>query len=317
VSAALRPGWRDLPPALKDRINHLLGARVIAASTPSDSGVLPCAQFLVQTTRGNALVKALGTEQLGTLNFLRQEIALSPLLPKAAPRPELLWSIDEQLPYLGTWVAVAYSMRDDVRPIAPSWPDEDVAALVRAVRSIGEIEAPDDPMFLPEEKVFPADSWEFLADKRPAGLANHSPWLAGRLDGLAEIASHAPDAIAGTSLQHGTLRVENIYLPAAPGAKPLIADWIRGSVGAPYLDLVSILLHAWINEGPPPEATLRRYGLPPGTEPDAVTCWIAVLAGHYVKSSMEPPPTGMPGLRTYQHRLARAAVAWLKTRLGF
>ena len=240
--------------------------------------------------KGNAFVKALGTEQPGSLNFLRQEIALSPLLPKAAPHPELLWSIDEMLPNLGTWVAVGYTMRDDVRPIDLSWPDEDVAALVRVVRSIAEIEAPDDPMFLPEEKVFPANSWEILADKRPAGLANHSPWLADRLEGLAEIASHAQDAIAGKNLQHGTLRMQNVLLPAAPGAKALVADWIRGSVGAPYLDLVSMLLHARINEGPPPEATLRRYGLPPGTEPDAVTCWIAVLAGHYVKSSMEPPP---------------------------
>lgn len=290
---------------------------MIAASTPGDPGILPVAQFQVQTTRGNAFVKALGTEQPGTLNLLRQEIALSPLLPEAAPHPELLWSIDEDLPHLGTWVAVAYSMRADVRPIDLTWPEEDVDALVRAVRAIGEIEAPDDPMFLPEEKVFPADSWEFLADRMPAGLANHSPWLSGRLEGLAEIASHAPDAIAGKSLQHGTLRVQNVMLPTAPGGTALVADWIRGSVGAPYLDLVAMLLHVRVNDGPPPEATLRRYGLPPGTEPDAVTCWIAVLAGHYVKSSMEPPPTDMPELRSYQHRLAQAAVSWLKTRLGF
>ncbi|MDR7381890.1 phosphotransferase [Promicromonospora iranensis] len=317
MSPALRPGWRDLPPPLRDRITHLLGARVIGSRHPGDSGVLPGAQFQVQTTKGNTFVKALGTEQPGPLSFLRQEIALSPLLPEAAPHPELLWSIDEVLPNLGTWVAIGYSMRAKVRPIDLSWPEEDVAALIRVVRSIGEIEAPDDPMFLPEEKAFPTNSWEILADTRPAGLANHSPWLMHRLEGLAEIASHAPDAIAGTSLQHGTLRVQNVLLPAAPGEKPLVADWIRGSVGAPYLDLVSMLVHVRTSDGPPPEATLRRYGVPPGTEPDAVTCWIAVLAGHYVKSSMEPPPAGMPELRSYQHRLARTAVSWLQTRLGF
>lgn len=317
MSPALRPGWRDLPPALRERINHLLGARVIAASNPGDSGVLPGAQFQVQTTRGNAFVKAIGADQPEALGLLRQEIALSPLLPEKAPHPELLWSVDEELPNLGTWVAVGYSMRAAVRPVDLSWPEEDVAALVRVVRAIGEIDSPDDPMFVPEETVFPADSWEVIADRMPAGLANHSPWLSGRLDGLAEIASHAPEAIAGTSLQHGTLRVQNVMLPAVPGERALVSDWVRGGVGAAYLDLVSILLHVRVNGGPPPEATLRRYGLPPGTEPDAVTCWIAVLAGHYVKSSMEPPPTGMPELRSYQHRLAQAAVAWLKTRLGF
>jgi hypothetical protein len=317
VSPALRPGWRDLPPLLRDRITVLLGARVIAARHPDDSGVLPGAQFEVQTTKGHAFVKALGTEQIGPLNFLRQEIALAPLLPQAAPNPELLWSIDEVLPNLGTWVAVGYSMHGNVRPIDLSWPEEDVASLVKVVRRIGEIDAPDDPMFLPEEKVFPTNSWEFLADKRPARLANHSPWLVNRLEGLAEIASHAPDAIAGKSLQHGTLRVQNVLLPARPGDEGLVADWIRGCVGAPYLDLVSMLLHVRTHDGPPPEATLRRYGLPPGTEHDAVTCWIAVLAGHYVKSSMDPPPTDMPELRSYQHRLARVAVSWLQTRLGF
>jgi hypothetical protein len=172
-------------------------------------------------------------------------------------------------------------------------------------------------MFLPEEKVFPANSWEILADTRPAGLANHSPWLAHRLDGLAEIASHAPDAIAGKSLQHGALRVQSVMLPAAPDEKPLVSDWIRGSVAAPYLDLISMLVHVRTSDGPPPEATLRRYGLPPGTEADAVTCWIAVLAGYYLKSSMDPPPPEMPELRSYQHRLARTAVSWLQTRLGF
>lgn len=290
----------------------MIGARVSA-----DTGVMPGAQFQVQTTKGDVFVKALGTEQPVPLGMLRQEIALSPLIPAAAPHPELLWSIDEVLHNLGTWVVAGYSMRSGVRPIDLSWPEQDVADLVRVVRQIGDVEAPDDPMFLPEEQVFPTDSWEFLADKHPAGLANHSPWLAGRLEGLAEISSHASEAIAGKSLHHGTLRVQNVLLPATPGETPLVSDWIRGSVGAPYLDLVSMLLHVRINDGPPPEATLSRYGLPPGTERDAVTCWIAVLAGYYVRSSMEAPLADMPELRAYQHRLARAAVAWLKTRLGF
>lgn len=290
---------------------------MLAAGQPSSSGVLPGASFHVQTSMGNVFVKALGTDQIAPLAALRQEIELSPLLPDEVPHPELMWSIDEVLPNIGTWVAVGYAMREKVRPIDLSWPEDDVATLVRAVRSVGEVQAPDHPMFPPEESVFPSDSWEILADQRPAGLANHSPWLEGRLEGLAEIASHAPDAIAGKSLQHGTLRVQNVLLPAAPGEQPLITDWVRSGIGAPYLDLVAMLLHVRTNDGPPPEATLRRYGLPPGTEPDAVTCWIAVLAGHYLKSSMEPTPAGLPELRSYQHRLARTAVSWLQTRLGF
>ncbi|MFI6423567.1 phosphotransferase [Promicromonospora sp. NPDC050880] len=302
---------------MRSRINHLLGARVIAASVPGDSGILPGAQIQVQTSQGNAFIKALGTENAGHLDLLRQEITLSPLLPAGAHRPELLWSIDEELPGLGVWVAVGYRMRSTVRPIDLSWPEGDVEALVRAVRSIGEIDAPDDPMFVPEEKTFPVGAWEALADRRPAGLARHSPWLAGRLEGLAEIASHAPEAIAGTSLQHGNLRVQNVLLPMARDEAPLITDWVRGGAGAPFLDLVSMLLHVRVGGGPPPEATLRRYGLPPGIDPDAVTCWIAVLAGHYVRSSMEPPPPDRPQLRSAEHLLALAAVAWLQTRLGF
>ncbi|MCP2262852.1 Phosphotransferase enzyme family protein [Promicromonospora thailandica] len=312
-----RSGWNDLPPALRARINHLLGARVIASSVSGDSGVLPGAQIQVQTSQGNAFVKALGAAGQGPLDLLRQEIALNPLLPPEAPGPELLWSVDEELPGLGSWVAVGYRMRSTVRPIDLSWPEDDVAALVRAVRSIGEIQAPDDPMFLPEEKTFPTDAWETLADRRPAGLAKHSPWLAGRLEGLAEIATHAPEAIAGTGLQHGLLRVQNVLLPLAPDEAPLVTDWIRGGAGAPFLDLVAMLLHVRVHGGPPPEATLRRYGLPPGTDQDAVTCWIAVLAGHYVRSSLEPPPPEMPEVRAAEHRLARAAVAWLQTRLGY
>lgn len=290
---------------------------MIAARPPGGSGVVPGSTFQVQTTTGYALVKVLGTEKPGPLTLLRKEIALSPLLPAAAPRPELLWSFDDVFPGLGTWVAAGYSMRDDVRPVDLSWPEGDVATLVRVVRSIGEIEAPDHPMFRPKENDFPAGSWELLADQRPAGLANHSPWLVDRLDGLAGIASHAPEAISGTSLLHGALRVQNVLLPVLPEADGLVTDWTRAGVGAPFLDLVSMLVHVRANGGPPPESTLRAHGLPARTEPDAVTCWIAVLAGHYVRSSMEPPPADLPELRSYQHRLALAAVSWLQTRLGF
>lgn len=290
---------------------------MLAAGYPGDSGGLPGAPFQVQTSKGNVFVKALGTDQPGPLSSLRQEIALSPLLPDAVPHPELVWSIDEVLPNIGTWVAVGYSMRATVRQVDLSWPEDDVATLIRVVRAVGEIEAPDHPMFVPEEDTFPSDSWEILAEQQPAGLARHSPWLTGRLEGLAEIASHAPEAIAGKSLQHGALRVQNVLLPTVPGEEALITDWARAGAGAPYLDLVSMLLHVRTLDGPPPEATLRRYGLPPGTEPDAVTCWIAVLAGHYLKSSMDPPPAELPELRSYQHRLARTAVSWLQTRLGF
>ncbi|WP_369371629.1 hypothetical protein AB1046_23180 [Promicromonospora sp. Populi] len=317
MSPAVRPGWRELPPPLRTRITNLLGAPVIGARVSDDSGILPGAQFQVQTTKGNTFVKALGTEQPGPLNLLRQEIALSPLLPRAAPHPELLWSIDEVLPGLGRWVVVGYAMPDGVRPVDLSWPEEDIAALVRVVREIGDIEAPGDPMFPPQESVFPTGAWEFLAAEQPAGLAQHSPWLAGRLEGLAEIASHAPEAIAGKNLHHGALRAQNVLLPTGRSETGLVSDWIWGSAGAPYLDLVSVLLNVRANDGPPPEATLRRYGLPAGTEPDAVTCWIAVLAGYYLKSSMEPPPIDQPQLRRYQHRLARDAVSWLQTRLGF
>jgi hypothetical protein len=48
----------------------------------------------------------------------------------------------------------------------------------------------------------------------------------------------------------------------------------------------------------------------------AVTAVLAAIAGFFVSVSLEPAPPGLPTLRGFQLAQGRAALAWLRRRLG-
>ena len=67
--------------------------------------------------------------------------------------------------------------------------------------------------------------------------------------------------------------------------------------------------------GPSPEEVLARHPLPCDTDEEAVTCYLAVITGYFLGSSLAPPPVGIPHVRAFQRAQAHACVSWLRRRL--
>ncbi|WP_125774935.1 phosphotransferase [Antribacter gilvus] len=314
MNAQPRPGWLDMPLAVRARITEQLGARV-TAWTNRDSGMMAGYAIQVQTVDGHLFIKAASGEDPLTQQMYRREAMVAQVLPEGAPAPEFRWVVDEDFGPYGPWVIIGYGMRP-VRMASEPWGLEDIAGAVRVARIAADLESPGGPHLPPVSTLMPLDAWVDLADRMPAGLSEYTTWLTGRMDYLAELALGAPEAMQGTRLVHGTLRRPTVLLPAFPGTEGMGVDWIRAGTGAPFVDLVTLLRFVHAEGGPSPDLLLTIHPLPPGTDDDAVNAYLSALAGYLVRDSLEPAPPTIPFLRSMQREQAHVVIEWLRRRLG-
>ncbi|MBO0607797.1 hypothetical protein [Myceligenerans salitolerans] len=316
VFSVPRPGWQDLPPPVRRRISEELGSRVIGWTTLPMSGVADGVTMSLQTGAGTQVCTVVNTSDPRAQELARRAVHVVGALPAAAPAPTLLWWFDEDLDGFGRWIVASWAMRD-IRPIGDEWTTDEIAAALGVLQQVREFEAPAGGMFLDSAEVFDDGPWRRLADERPDGLRNFSPWLEPRLEALAEIAVHSGEAVSGTTLVHGAPTRQVLYPSLTPGGRPVASAWSHASRGAPFVDTVLLLAHIRAEGGPPPEVVLARHPLPSGTDPDAVTCLVTALTGQLIEHALQPA-RATPGQRPSVLR-ARASVCveWLRRRLGF
>jgi hypothetical protein len=315
VFSVPRPGWQDLPPPVRQRISDELGARVIGWTT-LPMGVAGGVSLQLQTSSGNQVCTVVNTADPQIQELARRAIDVVAILPGTAPVPRLLWWFDEELEQFGRWIVASWAMRD-IRPLGEDWNATDVAAALDVLREIRSYDAPADGPFLDSAKVYGDGPWRRLADARPDGLRNFSPWLEPRLEALAEIAVHSTEAVAGTTLVHGAPTRHSLYPSLRSDGRPVATAWVRASRGAPFVDTVLLLAHIRAEGGPAPEVVLARHPMPPGTDPDAVTCLVTALTGQLIEQALQPE-LATPGQRpSVLQAHASVCVEWLRRRLGF
>ncbi|MBE1877322.1 hypothetical protein [Myceligenerans pegani] len=311
-----QPGWQDLPPPVRQRISDELGARVLGWTTLPMNGVGGAAAMSLQTATGTQVCTVVNTADPRAQELARRAIDVVAVLPAGAPVPSLLWWFDEDLGQFGRWIVASWGMRD-IRPIGDEWTEEEVGAALGVLREIREFEAPADGPFLDSAELFGAGPWRRLAEERPEGLRNFTPWLEPRLEALAEIAVHSAEAVSGDTLVHGSPTRHTLYPPLSPDGRPVAAAWARAARGAPFVDTVLLLAHIRAEGGPAPEVVLARHPLSSDTDPDAVTCLVTALTGQLVEQALHPE-RAEPGERPSVLRAhASVCVEWLRRRLGF
>lgn len=69
--------------------------------------------------------------------------------------------------------------------------------------------------------------------------------------------------------------------------------------------------------GPEPEALLRDQPVLRGVAPAAIDAFIALLAGYFTWSALQPPPPGIPTVRAFQGAQGIVARRWLVQRRGW
>jgi hypothetical protein len=133
------------------------------------------------------------------------------------------------------------------------------------------------------------------------------------LDTVADLARESLVLCRGTAMAHLDLRDDNILIDGA--AKVWICDWNWPLLGAPWLDLVTVLIAAH-GDGLDVDAILAGHPLTRAVEPRALDAWLANLWLYFTTAMERPVPRHSPHLRDHQAWYAEVSEAWLRGRLG-
>jgi aminoglycoside phosphotransferase (APT) family kinase protein len=305
-----RLAWADAPGWLRDEVEARLGGRVAEAVT-QPGGFSPGVATRLRLAGGRrAFVKAVGPEpNPDSPGIHRREARVMAALPRSAPAPRLLWSLDRR-----GWVALAFEDVAGAQPALPWRPGElgrvleMVAAMAAALTP-----APAGIPLLGDRLRDDLVGWRRLA----AGaddLKGLDPWAARHLDRLADLEAGWPEATEGPTLLHSDLRADNLLLTPT---RVVAVDWPGASVGAPWVDLLLLLPSVAMQGGPDPEPTFAAHPVSSDADPRAVTTALAAWAGFLVGGSRLPTPPGLPTLRAFQHGQGVMAVEWLRRRTGW
>ncbi|MEZ5371259.1 MAG: phosphotransferase [Microthrixaceae bacterium] len=138
---------------------------------------------------------------------------------------------------------------DGAMPMAPlGHGDVDLLGLVEAPPSKAEKPCSHARMHIPD-----CSGIGNSVDEPIDGL---DAWSRRYLERLAELEVAVADAIRGDCLIHLDLRSDNVIFSSARPEHDVVVDW-QASVGAPWIDLVGLLLALELDGGPTPEEVLR------------------------------------------------------------
>jgi Ser/Thr protein kinase RdoA (MazF antagonist) len=169
-------------------------------------------------------------------------------------------------------VVLAFEEVDGVPPEEP-WDCNTLTRVVSAVVGLADAVTPS-PLALPDHHPRLGGWIDLAADpERGARLGTVSRWAADNLSYLVELETDGLIAAQGSSLVHFDLYPHNILVTTD---RVVFVDWPHACLGAPIVDLVTLLSSA-AAEGIDPESYLRTYAA--GTDPARVDAILAAHAG--------------------------------------
>jgi aminoglycoside phosphotransferase (APT) family kinase protein len=237
----------------------------------------------------------------------RREARVLARLPGAVPAPRLLWTYDDR-----GWVALGLQDIDGRHPHEP-WTEADLSLVVETLTRMAKALTPS-PIAVDETAATAfatnINGWRAATERGESRLGG---WALKNLARLADLEALAPRAAEGETLLHFDVRADNLLMA---NDQVYVLDWPWARTGAWWIDIAAMAPSVAMQGGPPPETLLSRVDL--GTvkkeDLDAVVCSIA---GYFVVRALEPAPPGLPTMRAFQAAQGRAALAWLRDRLGW
>lgn len=299
-----RSRWHDLPALVHDQIEGLVGGRVVAAQN-CPGGFSPGFASRITLADGrSAFAKAIDTwawpSQAATYRDEARNAAglTASGLADALPTPRLLGSCDDE-----SHVVLAFEYVEGCEPTSP-WQPRQLAAVAAAVSRMSALLTPS-PLKVPDDHPR-LGGWDYLS---PEQLTRLSAGEAARhVDQLTHLERQGLIAARGTALVHFDTLPHNILLTPAG---TMLVDWPHARLGAPIIDLLTLLASA-AADGVDPEPVL--HGQPEAASPGDVDAILAALAGFCLAGAVDetcPAP-----IAAAKMKLGRGALGWLLCRLG-
>lgn len=311
-ATAVRPQWADLPQDVRALVEKHLGAPVVTSVSQGSGFTAGFASRLLSADGGRAFVKAVSRADSPVIHACyADEARIVTNLPEAVPAPRLRFCEP-----VGDWLVLAF---DDVagRPPARPWQMHELARVLDALSDLAAaLTPPPAGVRLPTLQDIERDElcvWRGLAGGGEDVADPFAAW-ASWIPDLAALESGWRAAAGGQTIVHFDMRDDNVIL--ADDGRVFVVDWNWPSVGAPWLDLVALLIGAY-GDGLDVERVLAEHPLSREVPADAVDSWLAALAGVWVERSARPGPPSSPWLRTHQRWYAETTLMWLAQRRGW
>ena len=296
-----RTPYEAAPGPVRAWVERELGSQVVAASTQYGGFSPGVAARLVTSSGRRAFVKAVGAELNPDSPVLfRQEVDALARIDRLGltQAPRLYSTYDD-----GAWVAL---LVEDIegRTAEHPWQADDAARVLEAVDELTEALTPSpwpDAPYAAERSASFLSGW----DRVVADGIDLPDWLRDRGDELIELARYGRQAVLGESLAHWDLRADNLLLT---DDRVVFVDWAWAARAAPWADRV--LIRSDIRFGGGDAVALTD--LPPD---DEVTGFIAAFLGGLWWAQHQPPPPGLPTIRTFQRAFAASTLNWLRSRM--
>ena len=309
-AAGVHLPWAGVPGAVRTWAADLGGGPPESVRDLS-GGFSPGATSVLEWPGRAVFVKAVGAERNAeSPEFHRREAVVSASLPLRPEFPRLLDVYDD-----GDWVALAFDAIDG-RPPQHPWDGRELRAAVRALDALHASLTPNPVASAPTaadrlQRLF--SGWAELA-AMPAPPAALDEWSGRNLERLAELEAAWREAVHGSTLLHCDVRADNLLVTKKGG---VFVDWPHACVGTPVFDLVAWAPSVVLEGGPAPEDLLALSESGSVLDRDALAVLVAAFSGFLVRHSLQPPPPGLPTLRTFQGAQGGVAVAWLRRLTGW
>jgi hypothetical protein len=294
-AAGVRLPYEELPAEVRAWVERALGSTVVSADTQQGGFSPGTAARLVTAAGRRAFVKAVGTAlNPKTPDLFRQEIvAMQSIGP--LPMAPMLYDVYDD----GDWVGLLF---EDISGHLPAHPwSQDEAD--RVLEAVAELTDALDPSPWPDAPVVAVRSRDFLSRWEHVladDLAVPS-WVDP--SAYAELARTGLRALAeGKALAHYDLRADNIILT---DDRVVFIDWAHPGLSPRWTD--TVILHADMR------SSVRLPALP---DDEAITGFIAAIAGGLWWGAAQEAPPGLPTIRAWQREHALIHLDWVRERLG-
>ncbi|MGZ0147350.1 hypothetical protein ACXJJ3_09775 [Kribbella sp. WER1] len=293
-AAGVRLPYSDLPSRVRAWVERTLGSVVVSASTQQGGFSPGTAARLVTASGRRAFVKAVGTSlNPKTPELFRLEITAMQAIGRLPMAPELYEAYDD-----GDWVGMLFEDIDGRLPAHP-WEQHDADRVLDALAELTDVL---DPSPWPDAPVVAVRSHDFLSrwEKVLADGTAVPSWVDP--EEFAELARTGRRALAeGKALAHYDLRADNIILT---DDRVVFIDWAHPGLAPRWTDTAIL------------QAEMRgSVTLPELPDDEAITGFIAAIAGGLWWGSAQPAPPGIPTMRTWQRESALVHLNWVRDRM--